>query len=162
MYSVFISELNYSIYKSKIYNKYTTKATTKMLTNTCYRVIPKWSPGKYTSRSKYWWIEKIVQLRKDYVATRRRSTRSRGNQSLKEEYKQTKEHLKKVTRKNKESCWKDLITEVENDPWELPCKIVGKKFKTSMNIMRLNSKSWVSDMFIYLLLPHNTQESIQC
>ena len=60
--------------------------------------------------SRYWWNDTLSGLRSACNAARRKTTRSIRRSQLK--------------------CWRDLIEEVEKDPWGLAFKIVTKKLVT--------------------------------
>ena len=53
-----------------------------------------------------------------------------GDSLLHEAWKRAKEALRQCIKKSRLQCWKDLIGEVEKDPWGLAFKIVTKRLVT--------------------------------
>ena len=49
---------------------------------------------------------------------------------LHEAWKEAKAALRRVIKKSRLQCWKDLIGEVEKDPWDPTFKIVTKRLAT--------------------------------
>ena len=72
-------------------------------------------------------------LRRECFAARRRFTRSKGDSLLHEAWKKAKSALRQGIKKSRLQCWKDLIGEVEKDPWGLAFKIVTKTLVTRRN-----------------------------
>ena len=83
-----------------------------------------------TADSMYWWNDQLSVLRRECLAARRRFTRSKGDSLLHEVWKKAKSSLRQGIKKSSLQCWKDLIGEVEKDPWGLAFKIVTKKLVT--------------------------------
>ena len=69
-------------------------------------------------------------LRSACNAARRKATRSKGDPALHEAWKTAKVAYKQAIRRSQLKCWRDLIEEVEKDPWGLAFKIVTKKLVT--------------------------------
>lgn len=114
------------------------------LNTLCNATMPKKRHQRGNQRNPmYWWNEEIAELRKECLAAKRKFTRSRGNQELKQELREVRNQLKQMIKKSKEKHWNDLILEVENDPWGLPYKIVANKLKIHENIWQLNDEAWV-------------------
>jgi len=87
-------------------------------------------------KTVYWWTREIAELRKTSNHLRRKYQRKRKRQGAeacaveRAEAKSSKLQLVKAIKRSKESCWKSLCNQVENDPWGLPYRIVmGKLFK---------------------------------
>ena len=80
--------------------------------------------------SMYWWNDQLAALRCECLAARQRFTRSKGDSLLHEAWKRGKAALRQGTKKSRLQCWKDLIGEVEKDPWGLAFKIVTKRLVT--------------------------------
>lgn len=123
-----------------------------VLSTLCNAVMPKKKHQRENKRNPmYWWNEEIAEQRKKCLAARRKFTRSRGNQDLKQELREARNQLKRSIKKSKEKHWKELIQEVEDDPWGLPYKIVANKLRVHESIPQLNDKAWVtqiiSDLF---------------
>ena len=69
-------------------------------------------------------------LRRECLTARRRFTPSKGDYLLHEAWQKAKSALWQVIKKSRLQCWKDLIGEVEKDPWGLAYKIVTKRLVT--------------------------------
>ena len=80
--------------------------------------------------SMYCWNDQLATLRRECLAARQRFTRSKGDLLLHEAWKRAKAALRRGIKKSRLQCWKDLIGEVEKDPWGLAFKIVTKKLVT--------------------------------
>ncbi|GBP96285.1 Putative 115 kDa protein in type-1 retrotransposable element R1DM [Eumeta japonica] len=46
------------------------------------------------------------------------------------EYKKARQELNKIIKDSKRRCWKDLVEEVEKDPWGRPYKVVMVRLKS--------------------------------
>lgn len=122
----------------------------KELVKACNRSMPKRKVGTDKGGPKYWWSEQIGHLRKACVLARRKFQRSKGNEHLKIQYKRSKALLGRSIRQSKQQCWKELISEVDEDPWGLPYKIVFKKLRGKHCIPGLNDKEWVRTIILHL------------
>ena len=69
-------------------------------------------------------------LRRKCLTARRRFTRSKGDPLLREAWKKAKSALRQGRKKSRLQCWKDLIGEVEKDPWDFAFKIFTKRLVT--------------------------------
>ena len=93
--------------------------------------------GTGNKKAVYWWSEEIKILRANCIQFRRQASRIRRSprysneekESCLKEYKENRNRLKKAITKAKESKWKDVIDEVENDVWGTGYKVVQKKFQ---------------------------------
>ena len=74
-------------------------------------------------------------------AARRRFTRSKGDNLLREARKIAKSDLRQGIKKSRLQCWKDLIGEVEKDPWGFAFKIVEDGKKQRLVQLRKGNKS---------------------
>ncbi|CAH2084175.1 unnamed protein product [Euphydryas editha] len=84
-------------------------------------------------QSVHWWNGEISTLREKCLKARRASQRSRkkpNSAELKAEYKTARRRLNAAIRESKRKCWKELIDEVEKDPWGRPYKIVTTRLKS--------------------------------
>lgn len=91
----------------------------------------------------YWWSDELAQLRKECHSARRRFTRSKGDPLLQAEWHSARKILKRAIRRSQLRCWKDLIGDVENDPWGLAFKIVTKKLVTRHRPPGSDNPDWV-------------------
>ena len=69
-------------------------------------------------------------LRRECLTARRRFTRSKGDSLLREAWKNAQSALRQGIKKSRLQCWKDLIGQVEKDPWGPAFKIVTKRLAT--------------------------------
>ena len=80
-------------------------------------------------------------------------TRSKGDATLHEEWKGAKTALRRGIKKSRLQCWKDLIGEVEKDPWGLAFKIVTKRLVTKGKTTGLDNPDRVK-YIVRSLFPH--------
>jgi hypothetical protein len=88
----------------------------------------------------YWWNDKIAELRSQVNKIRRKLTRIRKTNSrselIKELYNQYKEILKEYKRsiiKSKRNSWKELLRDLDREPWGVAFKIATLKIKPAMH-----------------------------
>ena len=101
----------------------------------------------------YWWNDQLTALRRECLAARRRFTRSKGDSLLHEAWKRAKAALRRGIKKSRLQCWKDLIGEVDKDPWGLAFKIVTKKLVTRRKTPGLDNPDQVK-YIVRILFPH--------
>ena len=80
----------------------------------------------------YWWNNDIAKSRQESIRARRKATRARTKSNyrdLQESYKAARLELVKSIKSSKANCWKELVGEVESDPWGRPYKVVMKRVK---------------------------------
>ncbi|XP_072766612.1 uncharacterized protein [Anoplolepis gracilipes] len=81
----------------------------------------------------YWWTEEIAQLRRSSVQARRTLFRipRRRNPEIREEalaaYRAARCALSATIRKSRASCWDELLSSLNTDPWGRPYRIVLNK-----------------------------------
>ena len=92
-------------------------------------------------------------LRRECLAAWRRFTRSKGDPLLHEAWEKAKSALRQGIKKSRHQCWKDLIGEVEKDPWGLVFKIVTKRLVTRRKIPGLDNPDRVK-YIMGSLFPH--------
>ena len=78
-------------------------------------------------------------LRRKCLATRRIFSPSKGDSLLHEAWKIAKSALRLGIKKSRLQCWKDLIGDVEKDPWGLAFKIVTKRLVTRRKTLGLDN-----------------------
>lgn len=132
------------------------EGVTKQLVQLCDRCMPRRRPTASNRSPKYWWSEEIAALRKECLKARRRATRSRGDPDLTAAYKMARNALKKAIKRSKEGKWRDLLEELEDDPWGLPYKIVCKRLGASKPIPRLREERWVREI-VHDLFPSGNE-----
>ncbi|KAI5711061.1 hypothetical protein M8J75_013708 [Diaphorina citri] len=107
----------------------------EITTEACDRVLPKKKMGNNKWKPVPWWTENINTLRKDCIRRRRILTRSKKRlddpeaiEKLLKEYKDAKTKLNSEIRNSRETEWKTICNEVEDDIWGRGYKIVTKKY----------------------------------
>ena len=80
-------------------------------------------------------------------------TRSEGDVILHEAWKGAKAALMRGIKKSRLQCWKDLIGEVQKDPWGLAFKIFTKRLVTRRKIPGLDNPDQVK-YIVRSLFPH--------
>ena len=98
--------------------------------------------------SMYWWNDQLAALSRECLEARRKFTRSKGDAVLHKAWKGAKAALRRVIKKSRLQCWKDLIGEVEKDPWGLAFKIVTKRLEIGLD--HLNRVKYI----VRSLFPH--------
>ena len=118
----------------------------------CGHSMPRRGHGR-TGDSMYWWNDQLSVLRRKFLTARRRFTRSKGDPLLREAWKKTKSALRHGIKKSRLQGWKDLIGEVEKDPWGLAFKIVTKRLVTRRMTPGLDNPDRVK-YIVRSLFPH--------
>lgn len=111
------------------------RAVERVMTDACdfsaprVRVLPR--------KSTYWWNEEIAKLRKTCNRCRRRLLRAnRGSnesdiREMKCLYKDARKTFRKAIWNSKKLSWKELLDDLDRDPWGRPYKLVVKKMRAS-------------------------------
>lgn len=98
----------------------------KKVSYVCDQYLPKYC---ITERENvYWWCNKIAELRSDANKKRRvwmggrvKNNNVRKIAILRCEYTFARKLLRSAIRRTKNNCWKELIQDIDNDPWGKPC-----------------------------------------
>ncbi|XP_047997336.1 uncharacterized protein LOC125238963 [Leguminivora glycinivorella] len=96
-----------------------TKDLMKRVAQACDASMPR-KRGVNQRPPVHWWNDHISALRSDCLKKRRisqRGYRRPNSEELVAEYKNARRQLNKAIKDSKRRCWKDLINEVEKDPW---------------------------------------------
>ncbi|XP_023310320.1 uncharacterized protein LOC108917090 [Anoplophora glabripennis] len=115
------------------------KECTQMLKETCgasqvHRSV------KQKSLLPYWWSSEIELQRAKCIRSRRRLTRSNGDNDkngenvIKEEYKKSKKKLKDLISRSKAKHWQSLCEELDNDIWGNGYKIVTGRLTNKLPV----------------------------
>ena len=110
--------------------------------NACDSSMPK-SYGRKDRRPAYWWTAEIADLRKKCLKLRRRSQRMRRRDpSLLShiEYSRAKKQLRDAIKLSKRQKWRDLVEEVNADPWGNAYKIVKRNLGTQTSVGPMNQE----------------------
>ena len=104
-------------------------------------------------------------LSRKCLTARRRFTRSKGHPLLREAWKKAKSALRQGIKKSRLECWKDLIGEVEKDPWDLTFKIVTKRLVTRRKTPGLDNPgrfNYIVQSLFPRVEPFQRQERSSC
>ncbi|XP_011260711.2 uncharacterized protein LOC105253992 [Camponotus floridanus] len=137
-------------------------------------------PGK--RKQAYWWNNNIAELRLKCNYHRRKWTRAKSsckkdktkahtNKYNQEElselanlYKVAKKDLSQAVYQAKENSWKELIREIDKDPWGIPYKLVMNKLKLSgLSIREILDEHTLKEV-IHKLFPRdkNRNYNLKC
>ncbi|XP_018363206.1 PREDICTED: uncharacterized protein LOC108761276 [Trachymyrmex cornetzi] len=105
--------------------------------------------------SAYWWSEDIAELRRACNACRRRVTRARSRanvppdeiRALWGELRDRRRDLRGAIARSKASLWKELVDDLDRDPWGTPYRVVLRKLRSG-------------DASVLEVLPPETAEDI--
>lgn len=109
----------------------TVQTTMNAITQACEVSMPL-KRRMESRRPVYWWTEEIADLRRRCSRLRRVAQRSRSRPEATAaltEYKAARKTLRVTIKKSKNTKWKALCDDVNNDPWGLGYKIVMKKIR---------------------------------
>jgi hypothetical protein len=104
------------------------RSTKGLLIEACNTSMPKRSLRRSNRLPVFWWTAEIANLRRICNICRRRWSRMQGNEELKSSFKKAKKHLQRAIKESKETCWKNLLRNVEYDTWGAAYKIVTKNW----------------------------------
>jgi len=76
-------------------------------------------------RSTYWWTEEIGDLRREAMRARNPA----GIAALLESLRTARRRLGQVIKKAKAGAWKELVEDLDRDPWGRPYRIVLNKLR---------------------------------
>ncbi|XP_055387421.1 uncharacterized protein LOC129616019 [Condylostylus longicornis] len=102
-------------------------------------------PKKRINRERrpvYWWTPEISDLRKECIRLRRAAQRKRNGPEAAQAfmvYRTARKTLSISIGKRKAKCWRDLLKDVDEDPWGLGYKIVLKRIGSPTNTEHLGS-----------------------
>ena len=130
----------------------TVRAVRRKVVAACDHSMPCHGHGR-TGDSMYWWNDQLSVLRRKCLTARQRFTRSKGDPLLREAWKKAKSALRQGIKKSRLHCWKDLIGEVEKDPWGLAFKIVTERLVTRRKTPGLDTADRVK-YIVRSLFPH--------
>ena len=90
--------------------------------------------GRYVGHHalKYWWTQEIAELRKKALKARRLYLRAHNQPSRDERhdaYKDASRNLKRAIKERKRRCFKELLQEVDIDPWGRGYRVIMAKIK---------------------------------
>lgn len=92
--------------------------------------MPKIKNTRKHHKPKYWWTDEIAELRKESLKARRRyqkALRRSLAEGEKKSYKDAKKNLRIAIRRSQDNCWRNLIDEVDQNPWGAAYRIVMNK-----------------------------------
>ena len=130
----------------------TVRSTREKVAAACDYSMPR-RKRRQAKGSMHWCNDQLAALRRECLAARWRFTRSKGDSLLHEAWKRAKAALRRGIKKSRLQCWKDLIGEVEKDPWGLAFKIFTKKLVTRRKTPGLDNPDRVK-YIVRSLFPH--------
>lgn len=104
------------------------------LANACARSGLRRGNGNPKRKAAYWWTDEIAELRRNCLRARRKLTRERRrtrgapDEAFHRNLADARSALKAEICKTKQLRWKDLLAELEDNPWGDAYRIVRKKF----------------------------------
>ena len=111
-------------------------------------------------RTNYWWTDKIAELRRKCLQSRRKATRARKKKRFSYRTQTAAQHLENVKelrraiKKSKRRSWLSLTEDVNNEPWGLGYKIVSRKLGALSASQAM--KPAVMDNIVKALFPTQT------
>ena len=98
------------------------------------------SKNRTIKRPVYWWNEKVAELRKQCLKSKRKMTRLQGKQKRNtdsgeelrtagKEYKERRKELKVEILRSKKEKWMEVLNQLEEDQWGKGYEIVVKQLK---------------------------------
>ena len=142
----------------------TVRAARRKVITACVHSMLRRGRGR-TGDSKYWWNDQLSVLRRECLEPRCRFTCSKGNSLLHEAWKKAKSALRQGIKKSRLQCWKDLIGEVEKDPWGLTFKIITKRLVTrrkTPGLDDLNRVKYIVRSLLSHVEPFQRQDRSSC
>lgn len=122
-------------------------------------------------RKVHWWSGELTQTRRECIRSRRNWTKAKKRSKkgkakveiaelkrLEEEYRKRKKELTKGILKAKEDSWKELLREIEKDPWGIPYRLVMDKLRQASIGMTEMLEEDIVEKLIYKLFPRETEE----
>ncbi|XP_022175282.1 uncharacterized protein LOC111037193 [Myzus persicae] len=116
------------------------------LTKACSISMPRRRPGPYNKSPVYWWSEDIAALRRSvfhhrlsYQACLRRYGPD-GSHDARIADTMARRSLCLAIRKAKEKSWMDMCSQVDNDPWGMPYRLVMRKLGNKASSLAIKGK----------------------
>lgn len=104
-------------------------STMRLITSACELAMPRRKP-RHDKRPAYWWTSEIAELRRMCLALRRKAQRALNRPEanrMSAEHKHARKQLRRAINQSKARCWKELVEDIDRDPWGLGYKIVTQK-----------------------------------
>lgn len=93
----------------------------------CDAAMPRRKYRKHSKSSVFWWNDDIAILRTECIRSRRKAKRARNTScydELQAKYKNARAKLSKTIKESKKLKWKELVEEVDKDPWGRPYMVI--------------------------------------
>lgn len=114
----------------------------EILTHVCNAGMPKNKTPCKSRKPAYWWNEEIASLRTRCLRAKRVATRKKGDNVSMNLYREARKDLKDAIKNSKRKSWDALCSEINNDPWGLPYRIVMKKLGNHNKIPGITNPAW--------------------
>lgn len=103
--------------------------TMALIESACDASMPRKTP-RHSKPPVYWWTEEISYLRKRCLRLRRTAQRARNRDDANErsaEHRLARRELRHAIHSSKAKCWRELVEDVDRDPWGLGYKLVTQR-----------------------------------
>ncbi|GJQ69586.1 hypothetical protein Trydic_g6680 [Trypoxylus dichotomus] len=95
----------------------------------CDASVPRKAP-RHCRRAAYWWTAEIAELRRRCLRLRRIAQRAGNREEANirsAEHREAKKSLRWAINESKARHWKDMVSDVDSDPWGLGYKLVTRR-----------------------------------
>ncbi|GJQ70297.1 hypothetical protein Trydic_g22735 [Trypoxylus dichotomus] len=106
-----------------------TKSTMSGIASACDASMPRKVP-RHCKRAAYWWTAEIAELRRRCLRLRRIAQRAGNREEANirsAEHREAKKSLRRAINESKARHWKDMVSDVDSDPWGLGYKLVTRR-----------------------------------
>ena len=124
------SELDKTRTMDELTRNYTTE-----ISQACDAFMPRRRQHK-NQRPAFWWNTEISELRNSCkkqgrLAQRMRKSKYPEQEEKEDKYKDARKLLRNAIKQSKRQCWKALCTDVDQDPWGTPHRLMIRKLQAS-------------------------------
>lgn len=125
--------------------------------------------GQPKRKGMYWWNQDIARQRAKCIRAQHCLThyrRRNGNKAMEteelllEEYKEARGVLRGMIRTAKNKAWKDLLEDLDKDPWGKPYLIVRKKLKSGGPSVAETLEPEILDKVVEKLFPEDEEAEV--
>ncbi|GJQ83619.1 hypothetical protein Trydic_g19943, partial [Trypoxylus dichotomus] len=105
------------------------ESTMSGIASACDASMPRKAP-RHCKRAAYWWTAEIAELRKRCLRLRRIAQRAGNREEANirsAEHREAKKSLRRAINESKARHWKDMVSDVDSEPWGLGYKLVTRR-----------------------------------
>ncbi|GJQ88349.1 hypothetical protein Trydic_g5533, partial [Trypoxylus dichotomus] len=105
------------------------ESTMSGIVSACDASMPRKAP-RHCKRAAYWWTAEIAELRKRCLRLRRIAQRAGNREEANirsAEHREAKKSLRRAINESKARHWKDMVSDVDSEPWGLGYKLVTRR-----------------------------------